>query len=143
MFLRTTSRTALLSAIAFAIVGFTCLPAAVDQSAPPPKKVAILIFNDVAMIDYSGPYEVFSHAGYNVYAVAASKQSIRSEEGLEVVPKYSFADAPQADIVVIPGGGYEAPSNAPPLLGSSGRTLTMNTPCRCVTAHSLWPTPVY
>jgi putative intracellular protease/amidase len=31
---------------------------------------------------------------------------------LEVVPKYSFADAPQADIVVIPGGAYEAPSNS-------------------------------
>jgi hypothetical protein len=35
---------------------------------------------------------VFNHAGYDVYAVAATKHSIRSEEGLEVVPKYSFAD---------------------------------------------------
>jgi putative intracellular protease/amidase len=64
------------------------------------------------MIDYSGPYEVFSHAGYNVYTVAATKHSIRWEEALEVVPKYSFDDAPQADVVVIPGGGYEAPSNS-------------------------------
>jgi putative intracellular protease/amidase len=88
-------------------------PAAAVAPAPaPPRKVAILIFDDVAMIDYAGPYEVFSHAGYNVYAVAATKHSIRSEEGLEVVPKYSFDDAPQADIVVIPGGGYEAPSNS-------------------------------
>jgi putative intracellular protease/amidase len=82
------------------------------ETTVPPKKVAILIFNDVALIDYSGPYEVFSHAGYNVYTVAATKHSIRSEEGLEVVPKYSFADAPQADILVIPGGAYEAPSDS-------------------------------
>jgi putative intracellular protease/amidase len=111
MSLHTTLRAALLSVTACAALG-SPVPTFSDQSLPPPKKVAILIFNDVAMIDYSGPYEVFSHAGYDVYAVAATKHSIRSEEGLEVVPKYSFADAPQADIVVIPGGGYEAPSNS-------------------------------
>jgi putative intracellular protease/amidase len=87
-------------------------PALAAQTPAPPKKVAILIFDDVAMIDYAGPYEVFSHAGYDVYAVAATKHSIRSEEGLEVVPKYSFDDAPQADILIIPGGGYEAPGNS-------------------------------
>jgi putative intracellular protease/amidase len=87
-------------------------PAVAAQSPASPRKVAILIFDNVAMIDYAGPYEVFNHAGYNVYAVAATKHSIHSEEGLEVVPKYSFDDAPQADIVVIPGGGYEAPSKS-------------------------------
>jgi putative intracellular protease/amidase len=104
-------RAVLLSATACALLGCT-VSAFEDQSAPAPKKVAILIFDDVAMIDYSGPYEVFSHAGYNVYAVAATKHPIRSEEGLEVVPKYDFADAPQADILVVPGGGYEAPGNS-------------------------------
>jgi putative intracellular protease/amidase len=114
--LRSNLRAALLSASTCAIL---CLPIAVlaDSATPsapasPQKKVAILVFNDVAMIDYSGPYEVFYRAGYIVYAVAATKHSIRSEEGLEVVPKYDFADAPQADILVIPGGSYEAPSNS-------------------------------
>jgi hypothetical protein len=78
-------RAFLLSAAACGTVS-SCMPAVADPSAPAPKKVAILIFDDVAMIDYAGPYEVFSHAGYNVYAVAATKHSIRSEEGLEVVP---------------------------------------------------------
>jgi putative intracellular protease/amidase len=111
MSLRTNLHALLLSATACAALG-SPVPAPADQTAVPPKKVAILIFNDVALIDYSGPYEVFSHAGYNVYTVAASKHSIRSEEGLEVVPRYSFANAPQADIVVIPGGAYEAPSDS-------------------------------
>lgn len=106
-----TLRVLLLSAIACAALS-SAVSALADQPAVPPKKVAILIFNQVAMIDYSGPYEVFSHAGYDVYAVAATKHSIRSEEGLEVVPKYSFADAPQADIVIIPGGAYEAPGDS-------------------------------
>ena len=116
MSLATNLRAVLLTASACATL---CLPIPVfsdstpsQQTNPPQKKVAILVFNGVAMIDYSGPYEVFNHAGYNVYAVAATKHSIRSEEGLEVVPKYTFADAPQADIVVIPGGAYEAPSNS-------------------------------
>jgi len=111
MSLYTNLRAALLSVTACTVLSPPA-PALASQSTAPPKKVAILIFDDVAMIDYSGPYEVFSHAGYNVYTVAATKHSIRSEEGLEVVPKYSFDDAPQADIVVIPGGGYEAPSNS-------------------------------
>lgn len=104
-------RAFLLSATACAALGSSGSGLA-DSTAVPPKKVAILIFNEVALIDYSGPYEVFSHAGYNVYTVAATKHSIRSEEGLEVVPKYSFADAPQADIVIIPGGAYEAPGDS-------------------------------
>jgi putative intracellular protease/amidase len=111
MSLHTYLRALLLSATACAVLG-SAGSALAQQAAVPPKKVAILIFDDVAMIDYSGPYEVFSHAGYDVYAVAASKHSIRSAEGLEVMPKYSFADAPQADIVLIPGGGYEAPGNS-------------------------------
>src|SRR5580698_9624303 len=111
MSLHTNLRALLLSATACAALG-SPVPGLANQTAVPPKKVAILIFNDVALIDYSGPYEVFSHAGYNVYTVAATKHSIRSEEGLKVVPKYSFADAPQADIVVIPGGAYEAPGDS-------------------------------
>jgi putative intracellular protease/amidase len=111
MSLSTNLRALLLSATACAALASPGSGLA-DPTTVPPKKVAILVFNDVALIDYSGPYEVFSHAGYDVYAVAATKHSIRSEEGLEVVPKYSFADAPQADIVVVPGGGYEAPGDS-------------------------------
>lgn len=84
--LRTGLRSVLLTASACAIF---CLPIAVladsaspsPPASPPQKKVAILVFNDVATIDYSGPYEVFSRAGYNVYTVAATKHSIRSEGG--------------------------------------------------------------
>jgi hypothetical protein len=80
--LRKNLRAVLLTASACATL---CLPIAVFADAatpsppasPPQKKVAILVFHDVAMIDYSGPYEVFSHAGYNVYAVAGTKHFIR------------------------------------------------------------------
>lgn len=111
MSFRTNLRSALLPAAACALFGCSVAVFA-DQPAPAPtpKKVAILIFNGVQIIDYSGPFEVFADAGYEVYAVAASKRAVTTAagDGEKIVPKYTFADAPQADIVVIPGGNYEA-----------------------------------
>jgi putative intracellular protease/amidase len=69
------------------------------------KKVGILIFNGVQIIDYTGPYEIFQGAGFDVYTVAETKEPISTVAGMTVVPKYAFADAPQPDILVVPGGG--------------------------------------
>jgi putative intracellular protease/amidase len=107
----------LISVAAAAVLFGASAPVLAGQTAaaaPLPKKVAILIFDGVQIIDYSGPYEVFADAGYDVYTVAASKRPITTAagDGEKVEPKYTFADAPQADIVVIPGGGYEAPSDS-------------------------------
>lgn len=69
------------------------------------KQVAIMLFNGVQIIDYTGPYEVFGQAGMQVFTVAESKEMITTAMGMQVVPHYSFEDAPKADIVVFPGGG--------------------------------------
>lgn len=74
------------------------------------RKVAILVFDGVQIIDSMGPYEVFGAAGCNVYTVAATKDPVTSAMGLQIVPKYSFADAPQPDVLVVPGGGVKAAS---------------------------------
>ena len=78
---------------------------AADANAHPKTKVALLIFTGVQIIDYTGPYEVFGVAGFDVYTVAESKDPITTAMGMAVLPKYSFADAPQPDILVVPGGG--------------------------------------
>lgn len=72
------------------------------------KKAAILIFTGVQIIDYTGPYEVFGAADYDVYTVAETKEPITTSMGMTVVPKYTFADAPQPDVLVVPGGGVRA-----------------------------------
>jgi putative intracellular protease/amidase len=69
------------------------------------KRVGILIFDGVQIIDYTGPYEIFQGAGFDVYTVALTKDPIATVAGMTVVPKYAFADAPQPDILVVPGGG--------------------------------------
>jgi transcriptional regulator GlxA family with amidase domain len=76
-----------------------------------PMNVAILIFDDVEVLDFCGPYEVFGVTGGNadpkpfqVYTVAAEQRPILARNQLSVNPKYSFADCPQSDILLIPGG---------------------------------------
>jgi putative intracellular protease/amidase len=83
---------------------------------PPTKKVAILIFDGVEIIDYTGPYEIFGAAGFDVYTVARTKDPITTAMGMTVVPKYSFEDVPQPDVLVVPGGGVKATQGNEPTL---------------------------
>ncbi|HYV85790.1 MAG TPA: DJ-1/PfpI family protein [Patescibacteria group bacterium] len=72
-------------------------------------KVGILIFNGVEIIDYTGPWEVFGGAGFDVYTVAGTKAPVTTAMGMTVVPKYTLADAPQPDILLVPGGDIHEP----------------------------------
>jgi putative intracellular protease/amidase len=74
------------------------------------KKVAVLVFDGCEILDFSGPWEMFGAAGCDVYSVAASKDPVTTAMGLSVVPKFIFADAPQPDVLVIPGGAVKAAS---------------------------------
>jgi len=73
--------------------------------------IAILIFDDVEVLDFAGPFEVFSVTselnGYNlmnVFTVSKGAGLIRAVNGLKVVPDYTIADHPDVDILVVPGG---------------------------------------
>ena len=75
------------------------------------RNVAILIFDDVEVLDFCGPFEVFSVTGkrdgsdpFNVYTVA-EQTPISARNALSVNPRYSLATCPQPDILVVPGGG--------------------------------------
>lgn len=68
------------------------------------RKVAVLLFDGVEIIDYTGPYEILGGAGYEVFTVAAKQRPIETYLGMKTVPTYTFDNAPQADIVVVPGG---------------------------------------
>jgi copper(I)-binding protein/putative intracellular protease/amidase len=69
------------------------------------RQVAILIFDGVQIIDYTGPYEVFGQAGFDVFTVAEKADPITTAMGMKVTPTYSIEDAPEANILVVPGGG--------------------------------------
>jgi transcriptional regulator GlxA family with amidase domain len=80
-----------------------------------PRNVAILIFNDVEVLDFAGPFEVFSIVGkrdgsnpFNVYTVAETTP-VLARNALSLNPHYSLQNCPPPDILVVPGGGgYKA-----------------------------------
>src|SRR5580700_3601989 len=73
--------------------------------------VAILLFDGVEIIDYTGPWEVFGAAGFEVQAVAPGKGPIETVFGQKVVPDYTLENSPKADIVLIPGGSIAPAMN--------------------------------
>lgn len=75
------------------------------------QTVGILLFNDVEVLDFAGPFEVFSLAEnrkgdqyFDVITIAETSIPIAARNGLQVIPDYHFADHPHIDILVIPGG---------------------------------------
>jgi transcriptional regulator GlxA family with amidase domain len=76
-----------------------------------PRNVAILLFDDVEVLDFAGPHEVFSVAGdlirpapFYVYEVSPSGFPVIARGRLVATPRYSIGDCPDPDILVIPGG---------------------------------------
>lgn len=80
------------------------------------RNTAILIFDDVEVLDFAGPFEVFSvtnelsdYSLLNVYTVSRNKAPVTARNGLSVNPDYSIGEAPQPDILIVPGGSGTRP----------------------------------
>lgn len=76
------------------------------------RSVAILIYPDAEVLDFAGPFEVFSvasqlheHQHFDVSLVAADHLPLASINGMRVCANRTFAELPSPDILVIPGGG--------------------------------------
>ncbi len=66
-------------------------------------KVAILLFEGVQIIDFTGPFEVLGQAGYQIITVSENL-FIETNMGMKVNSDYTFANVPEASIFIIPGG---------------------------------------
>ena len=67
----------------------------------------ILLFDGVEELDFAGPWEVFAMAraeGDAVVTIAERTDPIRGAKGLRVLPDHTFDDAPELDVLVVPGG---------------------------------------
>jgi putative intracellular protease/amidase len=97
-------------------------PRAAEPPAPnAPRNCAILIFDDIQVLDFTGPYEVLNGAYDNgmmfrVYTVAAKAGPITTGGGMVVTPNFTIADCPKPDVLVLPGGGVERAMADPALL---------------------------
>jgi transcriptional regulator GlxA family with amidase domain len=80
------------------------------------RTVAILAFDDMEVLDFAGPYEVFNVAGelgegnpFSVFSVGLTGAPAVGRGGFTVQPTYSLEDAPPSDVLVIPGGAGTRP----------------------------------
>jgi transcriptional regulator GlxA family with amidase domain len=80
------------------------------------KRVGILVFPGVEVLDFCGPFEVFSvtrldearrreePSPFEVSLVAETEGVVTATGGLRVVPDHTLATCPPLDILVVPGG---------------------------------------
>jgi hypothetical protein len=81
--------------------------------------VGILLFEDAEVLDFCGPFEVFSVTGrlkatgknqggtetaINVYLLAQSERPVKALGNFLVQPHYTLQNHPELDVLVIPGG---------------------------------------
>jgi len=81
--------------------------------------VGILLFENVEVLDFAGPYEVLSRtrtepgpasrrddasAPFRVLTVAPERAPVTATGGLRVVPDHGFDDVPALDLLIVPGG---------------------------------------
>ena len=102
----------------------------------PQWRVAILAFDGVEALDFAGPFEVFTTASrmhrrtlahpqataspdlFDVFSVSATGAGsiVTARAGLRLVSDHGFDDAPQADVLVVPGGVVDQPMASPATL---------------------------
>jgi transcriptional regulator GlxA family with amidase domain len=70
------------------------------------------MFDDVEVLDFAGPFEVFSVTSelnkdsrpFAVSTVAENPGAVSARNGLSVNPDCTFSDCPPPDILIVPGG---------------------------------------
>ena len=93
------------------------------------KRVGIVVFEDIEVLDFCGPFEVFAATRLNearrreepspfeVWLVAEKNAPVVTAGGMEVIPDHTFASCPRLDILVVPGGwGTRRELNNPAML---------------------------
>lgn len=80
------------------------------------KRLGIIIFDEIEVLDFCGPFEVFSVTRLNeerrreeispfdVILVAQFDRPITTTGGMKVIPETTFEHCPPLDILVVPGG---------------------------------------
>jgi putative intracellular protease/amidase len=102
--IRTLISTIILAFSLFPAPGTGVVRPAVQPTESKQVTVAIVLFDGVQIIDYSGPWEVFGQAGFKVYTVADKAETLTTRFDQRVIADYTFDNSPDADILLIPGG---------------------------------------
>jgi cyclohexyl-isocyanide hydratase len=68
-------------------------------------RIGYLVFPDITQLDLTGPQQVLSRLpGAEQLLVWKTREPVRSESGLMLVPDTTYADCPPLDMICVPGG---------------------------------------
>jgi transcriptional regulator GlxA family with amidase domain len=73
------------------------------------RNVGILLFDGAEELDFVGPWEVLGFANKlterdRLFTIAEAARPIRCRKGMQIIPDVTLAEAPQLDVVLVPGG---------------------------------------
>lgn len=88
--------------------------------------VGIFLFPEIEVLDFTGPYEVFTTATrvaakegallppiFNVFAIAEHLDPVTARAGLKFIPDFQLNTHPALDLLIIPGGVVTAEMEKP------------------------------
>jgi transcriptional regulator GlxA family with amidase domain len=88
--------------------------------------VGIFLFPEIEVLDFAGPYEVFTTASrvavregtlwptnFNVFAIAENLDPVTARAGLKFIPDFQLNTHPALDLLIIPGGVVTAEMEKP------------------------------
>ena len=97
-------------------------------------RVGIYVYPEVEVLDFAGPYEVFSTASrvagrldpsaappFAVALLATARDPVRARAGFMVVPDHTLDDHPPLDVLIVPGGVHGPELERPEVIGWIGR----------------------
>jgi transcriptional regulator GlxA family with amidase domain len=94
--------------------------AAMTNTAPLPaqRRMAVLAYPDVQILDVAGPLQVFCHAGYAVEIIGVEAGPIRTSSGMQLVAERGIGEvAGGIDTLLVAGGnGFAGPAGDPRVL---------------------------
>ncbi len=84
------------------------------------QQIGIYIYDEVEVLDFAGPYEVFStasrvlrrlrpqaNAPFQVALVGEARRTILARAGFPVEPHHTIDDHPALDVLLVPGGVHD------------------------------------
>jgi transcriptional regulator GlxA family with amidase domain len=86
--------------------------------------IGIYIYHQAEVLDFSGPFEVFSTASrlcpesnpFHVFLVSQSGETVTARAGYQVVPHYGFHNHPKIDVLIVSGGVHSGELNKPDVM---------------------------
>ncbi|WP_241559927.1 DJ-1/PfpI family protein [Solirhodobacter olei] len=68
-------------------------------------RIGMLLFPNLTQLDLTGPLEVFTRmAGAEVSLIWKTRDPVRSDRGLAMLPTHTFDEAGSLDLICVPGG---------------------------------------